>query len=295
MSGAQLLAGRIAIVTGGGRGLGRVMALAMVQAGARVVITAARSKAELQETAATANACRTGSCVPVLSDVGSLDTSKAVVDCAVDAFGGVDIVVNNAARGAYELFGKPDETGAPRVPFMLDAETSALQTMTDVNLMGPIMMAKAALPSMRKRGSGRIINISTSRPTMIRTNMGLYGPIKAALETMTLVWARELAGQGVTVNVLLPGGATDTAILPGRVGERADRSFRQGKGPKGLEGTGGFLPPEIMAAPIVWLASLQSDGVTGRRFIARDWDPDLPPARAAEGAMQAAHSFPTIM
>lgn len=113
---------------------------------------------------------------------------------------------------------------------------------------------------------------------------------------MTLIWARELEGTGITVNALLPGGATDTAIIPGAVGTRADPTFRQGKGKKGLEGTAtSFLPPEVMAAPIQWLASPESGNMTGKRFVARDWDPELPPSEAAIGAMQTPSPYPTVM
>lgn len=289
------LAGKAVIVTGGGRGLGRVMALALAAEGANVVITASRSQSDLDETCALAKPLP-GRCLPLLSDVGDWSDCENVAAETRAAFGRVDVLINNAARGSYELAarGAHGPPGSPS-PNMLDTDVDALRGMFDVNLMGPLFMTKAVLPGMIAQGSGRVVNISTSRPTMARTNMGPYGPIKAALELMTSIWARELAGSGVTANVLAPGGATDTAIIPGEVGTRADPNFKQGKGPKGLEGVRMFMPPEIMAAPILWLASDDSAEVSGRRFIARDWDPDLPGEEAAAGAMQTPAEFPTIM
>jgi NAD(P)-dependent dehydrogenase (short-subunit alcohol dehydrogenase family) len=290
------LIGRTAIITGGGRGLGQVMALALAGAGANVVITASRSQADLDETKALIEESSSGACLAILADVGVWEACEAVVAQTLAHFGRIDILVNNAARGSYELAesGSHGPPGSP-APKMLDASVDGLRAMFDVNLIGPLLMTKAALPALQANGVGRIVNISTSRPTMLRPYMGPYGPIKAALEAMTAIWAKELEATGVTANVLLPGGATDTAIIPGAVGTRADPDFRQGKGPKGLEGARAFMPPEIMAAPILWLASDASESVTGRRFIARDWDPDLPPAEAAAGAMQPATPFPTIM
>lgn len=294
MSAHPSLRGRTAIITGGGRGLGQVMAEALAAAGVNVVITASRSQSDLDETKSKIETAG-GHCLALLADVSVWNDCQAVVAQTLKTFGRIDILINNAARGSYELAeGEIGPPGSP-APNMLAAKVDGLRAMFDVNLIGPLLMTKAALPALQSHGVGRIVNISTSRPTMLRPNMGPYGPIKAALEAMTSIWAKELAESGVTANVLLPGGATDTAIIPGKVGERADPTFRQGKGPKGLEGARSFMPPQIMAAPILWLASDESKDVTGRRFIARDWDPDLPADEAAAGAMQPAAPFPTIM
>jgi NAD(P)-dependent dehydrogenase (short-subunit alcohol dehydrogenase family) len=83
-----------------------------------------------------------------------------------------------------------------------------------------------------------------------------YGPSKAALESATVIWAKDLANTGVTVNALLPGGPANTRMIPNI--EISDRAS--------------LIQPEVMAAPIMWLLSPQSDGVTGRRIIAKDWD-----------------------
>jgi 3-oxoacyl-[acyl-carrier protein] reductase len=148
---------------------------------------------------------------------------------------------------------------------------------------------------MIERGFGRIVNISTSRPTMVYPHGGIYGPAKAALEASSLIWARQLEGTGVTVNVLLPGGPADTALIPGEVGGRA-AAFSAGKDAPGREGfVQGLLPPEIMAPPILWLASDASNAITGGRFVARDWDPDLTPEQASIRARAPSIDWPHVI
>jgi NAD(P)-dependent dehydrogenase (short-subunit alcohol dehydrogenase family) len=115
---------------------------------------------------------------------------------------------------------------------------------------------------------GRIVNVTTSLGTMIRNGSPTYGPSKAALEAMSAIMAKDLDGSGVTVNVLVPGGVTDTPMVPQEAG--FDRRE--------------MIQPEVMAPPLLWLLSDAAAGVTGRRFLAVHWDPKLPPAQAAEKA-----------
>jgi NAD(P)-dependent dehydrogenase (short-subunit alcohol dehydrogenase family) len=117
-------------------------------------------------------------------------------------------------------------------------------------------MAKAVAPHLVRQGWGRIVNIETSSYTMMMEGFSPYGPSKAALESATVVWAKDLAGTGVTVNALAPGGPANTRMIP--YSEVTDRST--------------LIQPETMMAPIVWLMSERSNGVTGRRIIAKEWD-----------------------
>ena len=117
-------------------------------------------------------------------------------------------------------------------------------------------MAKAVAPHLVKQGLGRIVNITTSHFTMVMDGFSPYGPSKAAMEAATVIWSKDLAGTGVTVNALLPGGAANTRMIP--QGDLVDRST--------------LVQPEVMMAPIVWLMSPRSNGVTGRRIIAKEWD-----------------------
>jgi 3-oxoacyl-[acyl-carrier protein] reductase len=138
------------------------------------------------------------------------------------------------------------------------------------------MMARFAAAEMVKRNWGRIINVTTSFDTMLAGGLSAYGAAKAALEASTASWAKDLAGTGVTCNILVPGGPTDTAFFP-----------------PGAPKPPVLIDPQVMAVPVVWLASPQSDGVSGFRFIARDWDMTLLPADAAMRVCAPA-AWPTL-
>jgi NAD(P)-dependent dehydrogenase (short-subunit alcohol dehydrogenase family) len=127
-------------------------------------------------------------------------------------------------------------------------------------------MTRAVLPHMLARRSGRIITVTTSLGTMVREGYLLYGSSKAATEAAMAVLAADLAGSGVTANVLVPGGVTDTPL----VGDAANREK--------------MLKPAIMVPPLLWLLSAEARSVNAKRFIAADWDSALPPAQAADKA-----------
>ena len=303
------LAGRNAIVTGGGRGLGRVMALALIGQGANVMITGARATGDLSKVEAEAKGLG-GRCISMVADVSEPDACEQVVRTTAAEFGSVDVVVNNAARGPVEQYsevglraqtalGLPTNTQlkhAGQGNRFWEGDIEGYRRMVLTNFFGPFLMARASVSGMIDRGFGRIINITTSRPTIVHTGFGPYGPLKAALEASSRVWAAELEGTGVTVNVLIPGGASDTSAIPGEgVGTRAI-PFRAGEGPRGQEGfSKGLLPPAIMAPPLVWLASDESNGITGRRFLARDWSQSKSPEEAARYAEADRIEVPHIM
>jgi 3-oxoacyl-[acyl-carrier protein] reductase len=285
---------RVVIITGGGRGLGRVMAMALVEQGARVMITALRSPQDMDETAAAAKALGGGELRGMVADVSDPEACAAVAKATLDAFGRIDVLINNAARPSREA---ADVGPGGQLLKFWDADVEGFRTMAATNIVGPFLMAQAVAPHMIQAGFGKIINISTSRITMILQGGSPYGACKAALEACSVTWAKDVEGTGVTVNVLLPGGAADTALIPGVVGGRAIPGFKPGKGPLGQEGrvVGGLLPPEVMAAPALWLCADESNGYNGRRVVGRDWDPDLPPSEAVAMAMQPKHDAPLVM
>jgi 3-oxoacyl-[acyl-carrier protein] reductase len=252
--------GRVAIVTGGGRGLGRAMALGLAQAGANVVATAARERDEVERLAGEAGG--SGYIVPVVADVSDEDDCRRVVDGALDRFGRLDILVNNAGRGMRYV----SEDFMTEPTRFWETPADVWRLVIDTNVVGPFLMAQAALPHMRAAGWGRIVNISMNAETMRRRGFSPYGPSKAALESATVIWAQDLAGSGVTVNALLPGGATLTGMIPAGF-------------PNELRAT--LLDPAIMVPPLLWLASTKSDGVTGCRLIAKDWRENDPQAATA--------------
>lgn len=265
------LAGRCVIVTGGGQGIGRHMALALAERGANVVVTAARDAASLEATAAAA-ANLSGKVEPLLADICSPDDCARTVERAVDQFGGLHALINNAARGIFYV---RETTGGAAVPFWETDGTRWAEAMT-TNVIGTFHMSAAATPHLVGQGFGRIVNVSTSDRSMIRAMNSPYGPAKAALEAMSVAWAQELADRGVTVNVLLPGGATETRMLTGITGRTPH-------------------PPDIMNPAILWLCADQSSGYTGGRYIATDWNASAAPDIAAAGARQPPHDLPVIM
>lgn len=273
------LQGRVVIITGGARGIGREMALTLLKAGARVAVTAARSADDLAAIAAEGERIAgPGRLIALRADVTSREECAEVVARTLSAFGALHALVNNAGRGMLEL-SPVFNTAAPRF-WEVDAE--GWQRIIQINLVGAFFMAHAAAPQMVKQGFGRIVNVSTSPQTMVRKGYSPYGPSKAGLEAATSVWAKDLEGTGVTCNVILPGGATDTKFIPG-------------DGPDRRGADGMLLPADILNPVILWLLSDAANGVTAHRFIGRLWDASLPEEQAAAKAKQPQVALPTIL
>lgn len=258
------LDGKTAIVTGGGQGMGRAMALGLLRAGARVAIADLDGAALAKVAAEARGAGKEKALLTVVADVTQEESAARLVKQAVEAFGRLDILVNNAGIGQEtirrDFFRKP-------VKFW-EVEPGQWRRVIDVNTNAQYLMARAAAPQMIGQRWGRIVNVTTSLDTMIRTGFAPYGPSKAANEAHVAIMAQDLDGTGVTANVLVPGGPANTRMIPEETG--IDRAA--------------LIQPEVMVPPLLWLASEASNGVTGRRFIAALWDSDLPPAQAAEKA-----------
>ncbi len=249
------LDGRVVLITGGSRGLGREMAMALAEAGARLCITGASESAALRDTERELAALAGPDNVYALAaDVCDAASAANTVAACVDRFGRIEVLVNNAGKGMRLI----SETFNTKPTRFWEAEPNAWRTIVDINVNGPFLMAREAAPHMLERGFGKIVNISTSDQTMVRGGYSPYGPSKAFLEAASRVWAQDLAGTGVDVNVLLPGGATDTDFLPPSANKRG--------------ADGNLLSPTVMRAAILWLASDQSNGHTGGRYIGRYWD-----------------------
>ncbi|MEJ7932491.1 SDR family oxidoreductase [Ramlibacter sp. AN1015] len=128
-----------------------------------------------------------------------------------------------------------------------DVDPQTWQVVIETNVNGPFLMARAALPHLLRAGWGRIINISMNHETMRRRGFSPYGPSKAALESATAIWAQDLAGSGITVNALLPGGATATGMIPAGLAEMVKSQL---------------LAPEVIVPPLLWLVSPAADAST---------------------------------
>jgi 3-oxoacyl-[acyl-carrier protein] reductase len=238
---------RVAIVTGGGRGIGRSIALGYARAGAQVVISVARNVAEADEVAAE-SASLPGRIEAIGADVTVPAEVDALVERALAIRGRVDVLVNNAARGM--LFVNERFMTDPQ-PFW-EADPAAWRTVIETNTIGVFLMSRAVVPHMLAAGRGSIINITVNHSTMVRRGFSPYGPSKAALEAMTQVWAAELEGTGVVINLLLPGGATATGMVP-----------------ESVPGTVRLLSPEIVVAPALHLALADT---SGQRIVAGEWN-----------------------
>jgi NAD(P)-dependent dehydrogenase (short-subunit alcohol dehydrogenase family) len=252
-------AGRVAIVTGGARGLGEVMTLALAKAGAKVLIVG-RDRAALEECRQIANL--KGETRVFAADLTEDGAPQATVDEALAHFGRLDILINNAGT-TIELIRR--QNGEPP-PTYENIRPNEFRHVMDVNTVSPFFMSRAAIPAMRNNGWGRIVNITTSLDTMWRKGLIPYGGSKAANEANCVALAEELAGSGITVNVLTPGGPADTRMIAA-------------SGPRDK-----LIPPGKMIAPMLWLTGSESDGVTAQRFIAARWDETAPVAVAARAA-----------
>jgi gluconate 5-dehydrogenase/3-oxoacyl-[acyl-carrier protein] reductase len=233
-------AGRTALITGAGRGIGRAVAVGLADAGAGLILVA-RSAVELAQTQAivSGRGAATEQVRIVPADLADGQQRGRAIAAALAA-GGVDILVNNAAT--VEPLGP---TAAVPV--------AALRRAFELNVIAPAALTAAVLPGMLEEGWGRIVNVSSAiaaRPdAMVRFNA--YAATKAALEAHTVNLAAELAGTGVTVNVYRPGGV-DTAMQawirqqdPGRIGTATHEQFNQNF----ADGT--LITPQQSAAALI--------------------------------------------
>lgn len=184
------LTGKVALITGSSRGIGQTIAEAYAAAGAKVVLTSRRQ--EGLDVAAEVIRGAGGQALPVAAHTGSDEAIQAVVDAAVETFGGIDIVVNNAATNPH--FGP-----------LMTAEESQWDKILDVNVKGYFRVVKACLSSLKASGNGKVINIASIAGLEPQPGMGIYCVSKAAVLMMTQVMAAELARDNIQVNAIAPG------------------------------------------------------------------------------------------
>jgi NAD(P)-dependent dehydrogenase (short-subunit alcohol dehydrogenase family) len=234
------------MVTGGTSGLGLAMASALARAGSNVALTGRSGERARSVAAGLTDA------IGIEMDVRDESSVARAVEAAWSELGGLDMVVNNAGIGMRTVNPRfmTDPLGFWEVP------VEGFRAVIETNLTGYFLVAREVTPRMLAAGSGRIVNIAVSQSTMTRAGFVPYGPSRAGTESLSKVMAADLAGTGVTVNVLLPGGATATGMLP------------DGGLPAGRQ----ILQPAVMGPPIVWLASEAAAGVHGERIIAVDFE-----------------------
>jgi len=264
------LDGKVAIIAGASRGMGREMAVAFAAAGAKgVVVTAAPARdeskdaieAELADTvAAIDEAGGAGTGLGLIADVTEWKDCQMVVARTIEAFGSVHVLFHNAGK-SQRYHGDRD------IPFW-ETEPDGWREVITTNVVGPYMMAKAAIPKMLEQGWGRVIVTNKNADSQHEAFAGAYGPSKSAVEAQVLSWAEETAGTGVTVNCLGPGGAVNTRFGRGEIRDRG-------------------LAPDVMNKMALWLASDESAEFNGCRFTGKYWDDSLPNAQAAEKCRDA--------
>jgi NAD(P)-dependent dehydrogenase (short-subunit alcohol dehydrogenase family) len=186
------LAGTAALITGGSRGLGRALGLALGRAGARVVLVA-REKEALEQAAAAIRA-QGGEVHVVAADVGDLESAHRIAGQAAALVGPLDILINNAST-----------LGPVPLQLLLDTDCEDLERALAVNLVGPFRLSKALLGPMVLRGRGLVVNISSDAAVEAYPSWGAYAASKAALDQLGRVWAAELQGTGVRVITVDPG------------------------------------------------------------------------------------------
>jgi NAD(P)-dependent dehydrogenase (short-subunit alcohol dehydrogenase family) len=233
------------LVTGGTSGLGLAMASALAAAGAVVALTGRSSER------ATSAAAKLPGAVGIELDVRDESSVVRAVDQAWSRLGGIDMLVNNAGIGMRSV--NPRFMTHPHG--FWEVPPAGFRAVIETNLTGYFLVARAVTPLMLAAGSGRIVNISVNHSTMHRAGFVPYGPSRAGSEAMSRIMAVDLRDTGVTVNLLLPGGATATGMLPDDV-------------PAGRD----LLEPAMMGPPIVWLASDDAAGVHDERIIAAEFE-----------------------
>lgn len=236
------VAGKVVMITGGSRGLGRSMALGFAERGARLVI--ASRKLDACERVAQQIRDAGGEAMAIACHVGHWSTLDDVVSQVVDHFGRIDVLINNAGM-------------SPLAPSLLETSEALVDKILDVNLKGPLRMTALVATRMGDTGGGSIINISSvasTRPSPLTTT---YSAAKAGLNALTAASAQEYAASGVRVNCIICG-TFNTDVAVGWIDD--PQAIEQMLGPLALKRVG--EPQEVVGAAL-YLASSASSYTTG--------------------------------
>jgi NAD(P)-dependent dehydrogenase (short-subunit alcohol dehydrogenase family) len=234
------VSGRVAIVTGGTRGIGRAVAEGLAAGGAKVVVGSRKAEAcaETEEHLRALGADAVG----VPTHMGDLDAIQNLADVAVERFGGIDIVINNAANALTQPLGS--------------FTPEAWQKSFDVNLRGPVFLTQAALPALERSEHAAVVNVISAGAFLFSANVAMYGAAKAAMMAFTRSMAAEFAPRGIRVNALAPG-TVDTDMVRANTPEMQEAMANAG-----------FLrraaSPDEMVGPVLYLVSDASSFMTGQ-------------------------------
>jgi NAD(P)-dependent dehydrogenase (short-subunit alcohol dehydrogenase family) len=248
----KVLSGQVAIVTGGGRGIGKAIAIALAKAGCSVAVVA-RSEDHLAETIReiTQGGC---SAIPVSADVSDLSSVQRMITEVEKYLGSVDLLVNNA--GAAGPIGPAWET-----------DPHDCWRCLEVNLRGPMLCSRAVLPGMIVQGGGRLVNIASGAGTFAIPYLGAYVTSKTSLIRLTEVLALETGAHGIKVFAVEPG-TVRTSMAESALESEQGRRWLPWLGE--VFQTGEDVPPKLAADLVVLLASARADALTGRFFTIKD-------------------------
>jgi len=250
---------RVAIVTGAAGGIGRAMTRGLLAAGIRVA-GVDRDHDPLEELAASAHEQgKVAELLTIQTDLTNDSAADEITKATRARFGRIDILVNNAGIGPGAI--RADSWQRP-LKFW-EVTSDQWRRFVAVHTTAPLALANAVVPEMMRSGWGRIVNVTTSLGTMLNAGSPTYGPSKAALEALSAIMAKDLDGTGVTVNVLVPGGITNTPMVSDAAGfDRAQ-----------------MIQPEVMAPPLVWLVSDAAEKGLRRVRVSRERRPNCSPFR----------------
>src|SRR3954454_4925245 len=236
--------GKVAIVTGGGRGIGHALSIGLAAAGASVVV-ASRSL-DVCEATVTEIEKAGGRATALAADISKAEDRERIVSTAVDTYGRLDILVNNAG------ILKPHNT--------LRVSEAEFDDLVAVNIKGPVFLSQQAFPHLEADGGGAIVNISALGAFQPMEGLGAYCAVKAAMVNWTLTMAKEWTGRGVRVNCLVPGPVATDMIMP-RDPEKRE-AFIAEMSTKTLLGR--LLEPDDLVGAVLFLASDASTFMSGR-------------------------------
>jgi NAD(P)-dependent dehydrogenase (short-subunit alcohol dehydrogenase family) len=238
------LQGKVCLITGASRGLGRALAYEFARSGARLVINSRSSSAkELAETERQVAAIG-ASVLRVQADISLRADIERLAGEALERFGRVDILINNASS-----------LGPTPMPYLIDYPTLDFEQVMQTNVTGPFMLTRALVGQMLGHGSGSIINVSSDAGAVGYPSWGAYGVSKAALDHLTRTWAAELEGTGVRANSVDPGDMNTV--------------MKRASDPEGDPSQ--WADPAAVTPIFIYLASDESAGVNGKRFNAQEY------------------------
>ena len=246
------LEGKIAIVTGGGRGIGKGIAAGFAKAGAKVVITS-RKINDLEATAEEICAAG-GECWPLQSHLGHMEDIQKVVDAVMERYGRIDILVNNAGA-------------SPAMGSVLESDERLWETIMNVNLRGLYFLSQRVARVMKEQGGGKIINIASVDAYKPERGVSIYSISKAAVRMVTLAFAAEMAPFNIQVNTIAPGAITSKMLDSHWFHLPPEEAKKQKEALATHMPTGRIGDPDEIAGAAIYLASDASSYTTGAEIV----------------------------